>query len=46
MSAQGHDGVDRPFLFQMSHALAVDQTAVHDQHFEEPFVYRPRHLFE
>jgi len=30
----------------MPHALAIDQSAVHDQHLDATFVYGPRHLFD
>jgi len=42
---QRDDGIDCPFLFERSHPLAVDQSAVHDENFDHAFVHGPNHLF-
>src|SRR5207249_12040574 len=33
-------------MFETSHPWAVDQATIHDENFEETFLYGPDHLFD
>jgi hypothetical protein len=46
VGAQRDDGVDRQLLFEMSHPLAVNQAAVHDENFDHAFVHGLDHLID
>ena len=45
VGAQRNDRIDSQVLFEVSHPLAINQSAVHDENFDKTFVHGPDYLF-